>query len=115
MVSIKNLEDLESINLKEDEENIEKKLLIGEKDGATNFEMKLFTIGPNGYSEHHTHDWDHEIFILNGEGILKSKNKDYNISQGDCIYIKPKEEHQIQNPYDKDLKYILANSLVDGD
>lgn len=113
MVSIKNVDDIEGINLEEGVKNIEKKVLVGKEDGSPNFITRLFTIGPNGFSEHHTHDWEHEVFILNGEGILKSENKDCKISEGDCIYIPPNEEHQIQNPHNRDLKFICIIPVLD--
>lgn len=115
MVSIKNVEDIEGTNLQktmDNLKNVEKKVLVGEKEGATNFIMRLFTIGSNGFTEYHTHEWEHEVFILKGEGIIKTKNKNYEVKKGDCIYIEPNEKHQFLNPQERDLSFICVIPVV---
>jgi len=44
--------------------------LIAEKEGAPNFHMRLFEVAPGGSTPHHSHDWEHEIFIVEGAGKL---------------------------------------------
>jgi quercetin dioxygenase-like cupin family protein len=42
--------------------------LITKKMGAPNFAMRLFEVDQNGSSPNHEHPWEHEVFILDGEG-----------------------------------------------
>ena len=44
--------------------------VISEDDGAPNFAMRIFEFKPDGHSPYHSHDWEHEIFILNDDGHL---------------------------------------------
>lgn len=53
--------------------NMRIRWLITKKDGAENFAMRLFEVEPNGYTPWHQHDWEHEVFILEGEGIARSE------------------------------------------
>ena len=46
------------------------RLLISDKDGAPNFAMRLFEVDRNGHTPLHTHDFEHEVFVLEGEGRL---------------------------------------------
>ena len=80
--------------------------LIADKDGAENFAMRLFTIQPGGNTPHHQHDWEHEIFILEGEGAFRSGDKESPFKPGDFAYIPPMELHQVVNTGDKAVKII---------
>jgi quercetin dioxygenase-like cupin family protein len=80
--------------------------LISKKDGAENFAMRLFETKPGGYSPLHQHDWEHEIFILQGEGIARSKTHEEPFKEGDVFFIKPMEWHQLINKGKKTLKFL---------
>jgi quercetin dioxygenase-like cupin family protein len=80
--------------------------LITNKDGAENFAMRVFTIQPGGHTPHHQHDWEHEIFILEGEGMLKSGDHQEPFGTGNFAFIKPMEWHQVKNTSDKPVKII---------
>jgi quercetin dioxygenase-like cupin family protein len=80
--------------------------LITEKDGAKNFAMRLFEIQPEGYSPLHQHDWEHEVFILEGKGTIRDKNKEITFNQGDVFFVPPMEWHQFINTGKEPLKFL---------
>ena len=80
--------------------------LITKNDGAPNFAMRLFEIEPNGYTPLHQHDWEHEVFILEGVGITRNKEKEESLHPGDVIYIPSKEWHQFVNTGSEPLKFL---------
>jgi len=80
--------------------------VISEKDGAKNFAMRVFEVGPGGYTPLHQHDWEHEVFILQGEGVAKNKTKEEEFREGDVFFVKPMEWHQFVNTGSKTLKFI---------
>jgi len=80
--------------------------LITNKDGAKNFAMRLFEVKPGGYSPLHQHDWEHEVFILEGEGIAKDKKTQKPLKQGDVFFVPPMEWHQFCNTGKSLLKFI---------
>jgi len=77
--------------------NAVKRVLIGPDQGAPTFIMRLFTLGEGGFSPYHTHPWEHEVFVLTGEGIVKRGDGETNVSAGDFIFVPPNEEHQFLN------------------
>ena len=77
--------------------DIKVRWLISKKDGANNFAMRLFEVKPGGYSPFHQHNWEHEIFIFEGNGIVKNKDGEESFKTGDVFYIPPMEFHQIIN------------------
>ncbi|MEM3700326.1 MAG: cupin domain-containing protein [Candidatus Bathyarchaeia archaeon] len=80
--------------------------LITKDIGAENFAMRLFEMEPGGYSPLHSHDWEHEVFILEGEGIVQSGGEESEFKPGDVIFIPPKEEHQFRNTGSKVVKFL---------
>ena len=51
-------------------ESVNVRWLISKKDGAENFAMRCFEMAPGGHSPHHSHKWEHEAFILEGECLV---------------------------------------------
>jgi len=80
--------------------------LISQKDGAPNFAMRLFEVGPGGYSPLHTHNWEHEVFILEGEGVATDGEKETRIKSGTMVYVAPEEKHQFKNTGSGTLKFL---------
>ncbi len=85
-----------------------KRVLIGERDGAPNFTMRIFHVEPGGYTYHHAHDFEHEIFIIEGSGEAISENGVQKISQGAAIFIAPNEVHQIRNTGNSRLSFLCV-------
>ncbi len=55
-------------------QNVAGRVMIGKEDGAQNFCMRMFEMGKDGYTPRHTHDWEHEIFVLVGKGEVFIKD-----------------------------------------
>ena len=82
------------------------RVVIGPDDGAPNFVMRLFEVGPGGYTPQHAHDWEHEVFIKAGQGVVKTKNGEVPVSEGSVIFIPPGEPHQFRNTGSSVLEFI---------
>ena len=80
--------------------------LITKKDGANNFAMRLFEVKPKGYTPLHQHDWEHEVFIVKGNGELRDKEKKHSFHAGDVLYIPPMEWHQFLNTSNEMLQFL---------
>lgn len=80
--------------------------LITKEMGAENFAMRVFEVEPNGYTPLHTHAWEHEIFILEGEGQLFDGEKTIPFKAKDVIFVPSNENHQFKNDSKKQLKFI---------
>jgi quercetin dioxygenase-like cupin family protein len=80
--------------------------LITKEDGAENFAMRLFSLKPDGYTPLHSHDWEHEVFIVNGSGELKDGKTSHSFKKGDTIFVNSNEMHQFVNTEDEELQFI---------
>ena len=67
--------------------------LISSEDGAPHFYMRRYELAPGGRTPRHAHPWEHEVYILEGEGIVLGNERDNRFGAGDVIYIPPQEEH----------------------
>jgi quercetin dioxygenase-like cupin family protein len=73
---------------------VEKRVLIGLKEGAPNYIMRHFKIKAGGFTPNHAHPWEHEVYVLKGNGILKTSEGEKVIKGGDYVFISPNELHQ---------------------
>ena len=82
--------------------------VISKKDGAKNFAMRVFEIKPGGYTPLHQHNWEHEVFVLQGKGVTKDKEIEHPFKQGDVFFVPPMEWHQFVNTEKEVLKFICV-------
>ncbi|CCU86052.1 MULTISPECIES: cupin domain-containing protein [Mesotoga] len=94
-----------------DNENVKsvtKRVLIGKKKGATNFVMRLFTVGEGGYSPHHSHPWEHEVFIISGEAAIVTDQGVINAGKGSYVFVPSGVKHQFRNTGNGDLEFLCV-------
>jgi quercetin dioxygenase-like cupin family protein len=104
---IKHSSEIPSIMIEvEGTKGVSKQILIGEKDGAPLFTIRRFTVEPGGYTYYHTHDYEHEIYILKGTGIARSRLGETPISADSVLLVLPNEVHQILNSGHDDLIFL---------
>jgi quercetin dioxygenase-like cupin family protein len=80
--------------------------LITKKDGAAHFAMRLFEMNPGGSSPHHSHDWEHEVFVLEGECLVVCEDEKRTVGPGYAIFIPPNAVHHFSNDSDRILKFL---------
>jgi quercetin dioxygenase-like cupin family protein len=80
--------------------------LITREMGAPNFAMRLFEVEPGGHSPFHNHPWEHEVFILEGEGLVVGGKGEKKLKAGDAVFVPPNEQHQFKNNSKKKLKFL---------
>ncbi len=86
--------------------NVKVRWLITEEMGAKNFAMRIFEIEPDGCTPLHRHPWEHEVFILEGEGHLLNGEKTTPFKVGDVVFVPPDEMHQFNNIGKTLLRFI---------
>ena len=83
----------------------DKRVVIGPKQGAPNFVMRVIDMPP-GASYYHSHDWEHEVFVLSGEAVLVSEDGEKQVKPNDVIYITPYEKHGLTNKGQDIFRFI---------
>ncbi len=80
--------------------------LISKEQGAENYAMRLFTVEPDGVIPKHEHPWEHEIFILEGRGIIGAGDVEKEVEAGNFAYIEPNVPHWYRNTGDGEWKFL---------
>ena len=69
---------------------VKKQVVIGPDEGAPNFIMRVFEVATGLTSPDHAHPWEHEIFILAGEGAARDKDgKETPFGEGSTLFSPP--------------------------
>ncbi|QGJ71380.1 Cupin domain-containing protein [Planctomycetales bacterium 10988] len=88
--------------------------LIGHDQGAPNFAMRQFEVAPGGFTPKHHHPYEHEVFVLEGEGEVYEGDEARPLTPGTVVFVKPDEVHQFRNTGDKPLKFICLVPHIDA-
>jgi len=80
--------------------------LIDEADGAPTFCMRRFELEPGGHTPRHSHPWEHEVYILEGQGTVFGNGKQNAFRAGDVIYVPPGEEHYFAADRDGPVAFL---------
>jgi quercetin dioxygenase-like cupin family protein len=84
------------------------RVLISENDGAPNYVMRLFDVAPGGHTAYHTHDWEHEVYVLEGKGAVRQGETEHPVEQGAFVLVLPREQHQFINKGDTVFRFICV-------
>jgi quercetin dioxygenase-like cupin family protein len=71
--------------------------LVDHRDGAPNFAMRHFEVEPGGHTPKHQHPYEHEVFVLEGQGEVLEGDSPHPLKPGDVVYVQPDEPHQFRN------------------
>ena len=77
-------------------ERVRMALMVGRGDGAPNFALRSFRVEAGGHSPRHAHDYEHEVFIVDGSGEVLLDGEYRSIRAGDVVYVPADEEHQFR-------------------
>ena len=77
-------------------EGIRVSVMVGREDAAPNFALRHFLVDPGGHSPQHSHDYEHEVYIVDGGGTVLLEGERHPIRKGDVILVPADEEHQFR-------------------
>ena len=99
-------EDVKAEDAEEGASKMRVRWLVTRMLGAENFAMRMFEVEAGGYSPFHSHPWEHEVFILEGEGLVIGEEGESRFRAGDVVFIPPNEKHQFKNDGAKLVKFL---------
>lgn len=82
------------------------RIMVGRADGAPTFAMRHFTVEPGGYTPHHSHNYEHEVYIVEGSGRVEQSGECRDIQAGDVVFVEPNNVHQFVNTGTTPLKFL---------
>ncbi len=96
MITVKSRDDFEKEKITDLEgaKEVEKEVLLGAPEGVESFAMRRFTLAGCGHTPYHSHDWEHEVYVLEGKGVVKTEEGERQLASGSAVYVPSNEEHQ---------------------
>lgn len=71
--------------------------VIGKDDDAPTFAMRVIEVQSGCATPHHEHPWEHEVFVLAGQGAVRAKQGERPIQEGSVVFVPAGERHQFVN------------------
>ncbi len=87
--------------------------VLGKPEGTPNFALRVIEFEEGAVFETHQHPYEHEIFVLEGEGVAHVPGKEVVMQPGVAIYIPPSEPHGYRNTGAGPLRFICVIPHVD--
>lgn len=106
MSNVVRVRDFRDVEAQPAMEGVTMRVVIGPDDGAPVFNMRVFEVQPGHASPHHSHWWEHEAFVLSGQGVIRTDQGDVPISHGSTVFVPGGEMHQFQSTGDSPLRFI---------
>jgi len=80
-------------------------------DQAPTFALRLFEVQPGAATPYHTHQYEHEVYILSGQATLRGGAQEHRLAAGDTVLVLPNERHQLVNPGAEALRFLCSIPL----
>jgi quercetin dioxygenase-like cupin family protein len=85
---------------------VEIRWLISKEDEAPNFAMRMFELAPGGHTPLHRHPHEHEVFVLEGDGVFVYEGQEHAIGPEDVVFVPGGSEHNFKNTGDSALRFL---------
>jgi quercetin dioxygenase-like cupin family protein len=82
--------------------------VIGKNVEAPHCYMRVIEIEPGHATGYHEHGWEHEVFVLDGEGVVRHGDTRLPLTPGTCAYVPPDEIHQFINTGKTVFRFICV-------
>jgi quercetin dioxygenase-like cupin family protein len=89
-----------------DVEGVTLRWVVAKEDGAPRFAMRVIEVAPGKATAHHQHWWEHEVYVLAGEGIVKGAGAEHPLREGSVVFVPGEEMHQFVNTGAGPLRFI---------
>ena len=80
--------------------------LIGPEDRAPSFSMRQFEVAAGGHTPEHSHAHEHEVFVLEGSGVVMEGQREHPLRPGTVVFVPPDQRHQFRNTGPGVLKFL---------
>ena len=80
--------------------------LLSERDGMTDMAMRVIEIEPGGQTPEHSHPWEHQVFILKGNGRVVTEGQTQEFAPGCAVFVGPNEAHTFHNDSEETVEFV---------
>ena len=77
-------------------------------DGAPVYALRMVELAPGGHSPHHQHNYEHENFVVEGQGRVFIDGVWHDLKPGDVVFVPANAEHEYANAGDSTFKFLCG-------
>jgi quercetin dioxygenase-like cupin family protein len=92
--------------------DVKVRYLIDERHGSERFALRLYIVQKDGHTPLDQHEYEHHVYILSGQGILRQSDRNAMISrplrEKDTIFIPSNAIHQFINERNEPLVFLCV-------
>jgi quercetin dioxygenase-like cupin family protein len=85
--------------------------LIAQKSGAKNFAMRVIELQPGAATPWHKHATEHETYVLQGKGVLRTEDSETPMTRDDFAFVPPETLHQFINSGKAPFRFICVVTM----
>jgi quercetin dioxygenase-like cupin family protein len=82
--------------------------VVGKPEGAPNFALRVIEFEPGAVFARHEHPYEHEIYVLEGQGVAEGPSGELAMLPGAVLYIPPGEPHGYRNTGAGVLRFVCV-------
>ncbi len=83
-------------------------LIDDDHDGAPVYALRLIEIAPGGHTPRHSHPYEHENFVVEGQGRVLVNGAWHALRAGDVVFLPGDMEHTYENTGDVPFKFLCG-------
>jgi quercetin dioxygenase-like cupin family protein len=77
-------------------------------DGAPVYSLRIIEVEPDGHTPRHSHPFEHENFVVEGQGRVWLNGKWHPVRAGDVIFVPGGEEHTYENTGSTTFRFLCG-------
>ncbi|GAB4284739.1 MAG: cupin domain-containing protein [Deferrisomatales bacterium] len=108
-MKVGHVEEIEAVDVEmEGAAGVRMRVVVGDAQGAPRFVMRVFDVAPGGHTPHHAHDFEHEVYVVEGRGWHADAGREQPLAAGDVVYVPPGSVHQFRAAEGQGLRFICV-------
>ncbi len=105
--------DYRDVSSSEEVPGVDMRVVIGDREDAPNFIMRVFDVRPGSTTPYHSHAWEHEVYVLSGRGAVRSESGETELVAGSVVYVEPDENHCFSSGRDEPMRFVCVIPRTD--
>lgn len=81
-------------------------VMVGREDDAPNFAMRHFVVAAGGQTPLHSHPYEHQVFIVEGELEADCDGEARCVRAGDVVFVPSTSVHQFRNTTETPARFL---------
>jgi quercetin dioxygenase-like cupin family protein len=78
------------------------------RDGAPNYALRVIEVAPGGHTPHHAHPYEHENYVMEGQGRVLLGDDWREVAPGSVIFVPAGLQHQYVNAGETPFRFLCG-------